>query len=82
MKQFMTWLAGMAFWCQCIGLLCAQQKSKLGLSPADQQKYDEHIAKAEQSMMMAYLAIGIAVVLVIAMIIQMFRSRDNNKPKE
>jgi hypothetical protein len=42
------------------------QRSKLGLSPQDQQKYDDLIRSAKRDEMIAYVAIGVGVLFVVA----------------
>jgi hypothetical protein len=44
------------------------QRSKTGLSPQDQQKYDELIKSAKRNEMIGYIAAGLGIALVIAAI--------------
>ena len=41
------------------------QGSKLGLSPQDQQRYDELMESARRNEMIAYIAIGVGIITII-----------------
>ena len=42
------------------------QRSKLGLSPQDQQKYDDLIRSAKRNELIGYIAVGVGLLFVVA----------------
>lgn len=60
-------------------LFAQAKRDPLGLSPEDRKKYDELKNSADRNMNLAYIAIGVAALLVVVMLILVIRGKK--KPK-